>query len=138
MKSNTIRRFRHVGGFGDETDYVEAMPNGEVFSVRRDGSVSRLHYLTLVDCLDNVIQGFWKEFSFEQIRRPDERDAKIAALTAALRETNTFAEELMTRAAALDRQLRFHWGSTKFYELGEIIRMRKQIGKNRVLFLDNK
>lgn len=57
--NNTLRRFTHVNGFGDHTDYVEVSDDG-TWLVFRDGTREKSNF-TLRDCLKWVERGKWKE-----------------------------------------------------------------------------
>jgi hypothetical protein len=50
-----------------------------------------------------------------------------------LEKTNEFALELMHRAATIDRKLLEATGSPLECELGEIVRLRQQLGRNRMI-----
>lgn len=57
--NNTLRRFTHVNGFGDHTDYVEVSDDG-TWLVFRDGTREKSNF-TLRECLKWVERGKWKE-----------------------------------------------------------------------------
>lgn len=53
-------------------------------------------------------------------------------LLAELQRTASYAIELMERAARLDKLLAEANGATLDHELGEVIRMRQQLSRNRI------
>jgi len=57
--------------------------------------------------------------------------AAAPELLAEMEHTCNFALELMARAAGIDRLFLASQGKEPEYELGEVVRMRQQLGSNR-------
>lgn len=60
---NKVRRFTHVSGYTDETDYIECHPDGKTYLIEKDGTVVNHGYLTFEKCLNEVELGRWKEIT---------------------------------------------------------------------------
>jgi hypothetical protein len=60
---HTSRKFRHVDGFLDQTDYLEVFEDGTVNQVRKDGSIKEGFGKTykLKYCESRVAKGVWEE-----------------------------------------------------------------------------
>lgn len=55
------RKFRHVNGFGDGTDYLEVTEDGKVAIHNSYGLSTEDSVYTLEDCLKFVLEGKWEE-----------------------------------------------------------------------------
>lgn len=69
MKNNEIRRFRKKGGFikpssiTEVPDYIEILPNKQVFNIFKSGYRELNECIDLEFALDCVIAGEWEEVS---------------------------------------------------------------------------
>ncbi len=61
-----MRKFKHVGGFGNETDYIYVDDDGVGFIVLTTGFTYKAELYTLEKCLSFVEKGFWEEVSEEE------------------------------------------------------------------------
>lgn len=67
------RKFRHKDGFGDDTDYLEIIENGDCIlhykkATDMDSKNVSRHY-TLNFCIDRVNEGIWVELNQSVIKR---------------------------------------------------------------------
>ena len=79
--------------------------------------------------LSKQIQELEKEIG-ERLNRDR---ATIDSLIDAIKVSNDLAFELMERAAAIDEKLCVLKAASRDCELGQIVRMRQQISRNRAL-----